>query len=182
MSNYQRGSKHANAAIVVSIDHEKWYDGDLFGGIKLQYEIEKKALQSVVDQGVPLGVPAQRITDYLKNRVGSLPEETSCISPLVPVNLHHIFPKEINDSLMKSLKVFQNKMRGFCDDSAIMTGVETRTSSPLRVLRDSRDLHSTSHKNLYPCGEGAGYAGGITSAAVDGVRVVEKILESILQS
>ncbi|PCJ20280.1 MAG: hypothetical protein COB02_04395 [Candidatus Cloacimonadota bacterium] len=181
MSNYQRGSKHANAAIVVSIDHTKWFANDLFGGIKLQEKIEKKALQWVIDQKQPLGVPAQRMTDYLSYRLGNLPKETSSISPLVAANFHEIFPKEINDSLVKSLKVFQKKMKGFCNHDAVMVGVETRTSSPLRIVRDNKTLFSTSHNNLYPCGEGAGYAGGITSAAVDGVKIVEKILETINQ-
>ncbi|MCO4784176.1 MAG: hypothetical protein KC646_17760 [Candidatus Cloacimonetes bacterium] len=177
MSNYQRGSKHANAAIVVSIDKDKWYPNDLFGGLKLQEEIEQKSLQWVIDQQQPLGVPAQKMKDFISNKIGTLPKETSCISPLVPANFHDIFPEDICNSLQKSLKVFDKKMKGFCDDQAIMVGVETRTSSPLRILRDPKKLHSPSHLNLYPCGEGAGYAGGITSAAVDGVRVVEKIIE-----
>lgn len=180
MSNYQRGSKHANAAIVVSIDKDKWYPDDLFGGIKLQEEIEQKALQWVTNLNQPLGIPAQKIKDFIQNRTGDLPKETSSISPLVPANFHDIFPKEICQSLQKSLKIFDKKMKGFCAEQAVMVGVETRTSSPLRIVRDGKTLSSPSHTNLYPCGEGAGYAGGITSAAVDGVRVVEKIIEANL--
>ncbi len=186
MSNYNRGSAFANSAIVISIDHPKRFGKDLFGGLKFRRALETSAFQAVqktVDRlGLPEksrhAIPAQRVVDFLNRKTGpALP--TSSPSGVLPVRLDQILPPDLTERMMKSLEEFNSKMKGFISDQAQFHGVESRTSCPIRITRSNSDLESVSHAGLYPAGEGAGYAGGITSAACDGVRIADQIAELV---
>ncbi|MCM8530015.1 MAG: hypothetical protein NE330_02545, partial [Lentisphaeraceae bacterium] len=178
MSNYNHGSPFANSGIVISIDKDKWYPGGPLDALKFQDKIERKTQEKVKEAGGTIEVPAQRVIDFLKNQVGEL-GKSSCPSGIIPVNLRDIYPEELTQAFHKAMKNFNRKMPGFVADKAILHGVESRTSSPIRVLRDKVELNSPKFKNLYPSGEGAGFAGGITSAAVDGIKIAESIFESV---
>lgn len=179
MSNFNRGSEFANAAVVVSIDHHEHFGSDLWGGMKLRRKIEQQAFQAIQALGGTKQLPAQRIDDFLSNKSSSLPDKVSSPSGVLPVRLNSLLPKFMVDSLTKSLVKFDKLIPGFAGEQGYFYGVETRTSCPLRVTRDSESLESVSHQGLYPCGEGAGYAGGITSAACDGIRIADKIIEQL---
>jgi uncharacterized FAD-dependent dehydrogenase len=178
MSNYARNSPYANAAVVVSIDHDKMFGKDLFGGMKFRRELELAARALVTSAGGTKQFPAQRVVDFLDRKAGvALP--SSSPSGVVAARLDELLPEAIYRRLASGLDRFQRKMSGFISPHAQFHGVESRTSCPIRVTRDPETLQSTSHRGLYPTGEGAGYAGGITSAAVDGVRVAEAIAQSL---
>ncbi|MGE3262047.1 MAG: NAD(P)/FAD-dependent oxidoreductase [Bacteriovoracia bacterium] len=178
MSNYHRNSPFANAALVVSIDHEKNFGQDLFGGMKLRQQLEQNAFQSVKDAGGTKELPAQKLMDFAAGRSGEAIKGSSP-SGALGVRLDQILPAQIRDRILGSLERFERNMKGFRSDSAQLYGVESRTSCPVRVTRSDDSLESVSHPGLYPAGEGAGYAGGITSAACDGIRIAEKIAEQI---
>lgn len=180
MSNFNRNSPYANAAIVISIDHQKRFGKDLFGGMKFRRALETAAfnsVQSFVEKkgiGNRHAIPVQRAVDFLSGREGpTLP--SSSPSGVVPVRLDQLLPTDLTSCLRESLERFNSKMRGFISDEAQLHGVESRTSCPVRITRNSETLESVSHAGLYPAGEGAGYAGGITSAACDGVKIAEQI-------
>lgn len=175
MSNYNRNSRFANAAIVVSVKHDENFGGDLFGGLKYRQELEAAGLAMVVKAGGTRELPAQRLVDFLDERSGPV-IDTSCPSGVVPARLDQLFNSDFKTHFHEGLKKFDREMRGFISDSALLHGVESRTSCPIRVTRDPGSLQSLSHQGLYPAGEGAGYAGGITSAACDGIRVAEAIV------
>lgn len=178
MSNYNRNSPFANAAIVVSLDHEKLFKKDIFGGLKLRRELEALCYAAVKEQGGTREVPAQITSDFMENKMGGvLP--TSSPSGVVAADFNKILPHFILKPLKKSLLDFDRKMPGFISKHSQLHGIESRTSCPVRIPRNPKTLQSTSHKNLYPAGEGAGYAGGITSAAVDGIRIAEAIVATI---
>lgn len=178
MSNFRRNSPFANAAIVVTVDFEKSFDGELMSGMNFRREIEKLAYQEVQKAGGVQALPAQRVTDFLDRRISPL-LASSCPSGVVPVRLDQIIPQNLYDSLCWGLSSFEKSMMGFTNSQAQFHGVETRTSCPLRITRDPKSLQSVSHQGLYPTGEGAGYAGGITSAACDGIRVAEALIEEL---
>ena len=125
-------------------------------------------------------LPAMYVTEFLSGKLTDLPlPGHSCPSGLFKQDLHHIFSTTITEHLRKALQKFNGKIPGFASYSkAILIAPETRTSAPVAIERDVKTLMSLSHSGLYPCGEGAGYAGGITSAAADGIRVCEAILHS----
>jgi len=179
MSNYSRGSDFANAAIVVSINHHELFGGDLWGGMKLRRELEKKAFEATQKQGGSKQLPAQRVHDFLSNSISALPKKVSSPSGVIPIKFNQILPKFMLDYLTKSLEKFDKLIPGFAGTDGYFYGVESRTSCPLRVTRDPDTLESISHKGLFPCGEGAGYAGGITSAACDGIKIADKIIEQL---
>jgi uncharacterized protein len=178
MSNYNHGSPFANSGIVISIDKDKWYPGGPLDALKFQEKIESKTQEKVKEAGGTIEVPAQRVEDFLKNRVGKL-GKSSCPSGIIPVNLRDIYPSELTGAFHRAMKNFNRKMPGFIADQAILHGIESRTSSPIRILRDKNKLNSPKFTNLYPSGEGAGFAGGITSAAVDGIKIADSIFESL---
>lgn len=175
MSNYHRNSPFANSAIVVSIDHKLSFQ-DVWGGLKLRRELEQRAFQAVKDQGTSRELPAQRLVDFMENRSGEISKGSSP-SGAVATRLDQILPKSLSDRIIEGLTKFESSMPGFIGKEAQLYGVESRTSCPIRVTRSNDTLESTSHKGLYPAGEGAGYAGGITSAACDGIKIAEKIIE-----
>ncbi len=178
MSNYKRNSPFANSGIVITVDHEKMFGSEVYGGFYFRREIETKAFEYSKARGIGKEVPAQKLKDFLSKREGSL-EPSSSTSGVVAAPLHELFPKEIYKRFVQSLQRLDKKMPGFLSDEAQLHAVESRTSCPIRVPRHSESLQSISHAGLYPCGEGAGYAGGITSAAVDGIRVAEAMLTEI---
>lgn len=174
MSNYNRNGQFANSALVITIDHKKIFGDDLFGGMKLRRSLEKKCFDEIKKLGGTKELPVQTTMDFIKNKKGSaLP--TSSPSGVLPVNFHDILPDYMIKPLIEGLKDFNDKMPGFISQESQLHGIESRTSCPLRVPRDPETLLSISHKGLYPAGEGAGYAGGITSAAVDGIKIAESI-------
>lgn len=178
MSNYKRNSPFANAAIVVSVDHHQSFGNDIFGGLKLRKELELRAKSQVMAKGGTKQLPAQTVLGFLENTESPLiPSSTP--SGCVPVRLDSLLPKHITEKLSQSLKKFNHSMPGFISPQSQLLGVETRTSCPVRVVRNVDSLQSISHAGLYPTGEGAGYAGGITSAAVDGVRVADAIFTEV---
>jgi uncharacterized FAD-dependent dehydrogenase len=179
MSNYARNSPYANAAVVVSVDHATFFGNDLFGGLNFRRELELAARGLVTGAGGTRQFPAQRTLDFMDQKLGkALP--SSSPSGVVPARLDTLLPRAIYHRLTQSLETFQNKMAGFLSPSAQFHGIESRTSCPVRVIRDEDSLQSISHTGLYPTGEGAGYAGGITSAAVDGIRVAEAIVTTLV--
>lgn len=179
MSNYHRNSPFANAAMVVSIDHEQRFGKqDLFGGLRFRRGLEQGAYQQVLRSGGTRELPVQGVIDFLKGRGGpALP--SSSPSGVVATRLDQLLPSDLVERLRGSLERFDKQMKGFISPEAQFHGVESRTSCPVRITRDSETLQSISHKGLYPTGEGAGYAGGITSAACDGIRVAEAIVEEL---
>lgn len=178
MSNYNHGSPYANSGIVVSINKEHWYPGGPEEALKFQEKIECKTQAKVAEAGGSIQVPAQKIVDFMSNIAGSV-GKSSCPSGVVAVNLRDVYPEELTGAILVALEDFERKMPGFINSEALLHGVESRTSSPVRILRDGETLHSPKFINLYPSGEGAGFAGGITSAAVDGIRVAQAICNNI---
>lgn len=179
MSNYSRHSPWSNSALVVTVKAGEDFaqnpsdPEEALAGLKWQLSLEHEAWK--MSQGK--AIPAQGVMDYLKGKITQAPlPKTSCPSGIVPAPLHQLYPKYLYEHLCSSLEVFNRQIPGMISKAALLLAPETRTSSPLTVVRDEETLESISHKNLYPCGEGAGYAGGITSAAVDGIRVAERLV------
>lgn len=176
MSNYNRNSPFANAAIVVSVDHQTNFGNDIFGGLKLRRNLETQAFQAVQAAGGTKEIPAQNLMDFVRGRIGKV-NQGSVPSGTKAVRLDELLPPFIRKRLLEGFDKFERSMKGFVTDDAQLYGIESRTSCPIRVTRDDDSLQSLSHKGLFPAGEGAGYAGGITSAACDGVRIAEKIFD-----
>jgi len=173
MSYYRRDSGIANSALVVTVAPSDW-DNTSLGGVNFQEKLERKAFEA--GRG-GYRAPAQLLEDFLAGRRSSeLPNGGVTYKPgVTPANLWEVLPLELTQVLQRGIAEFGRKMRGFVHPSAVLTGVETRTSAPLRIERGP-DYSSVSVRGLYPCGEGAGYAGGIVSSAVDGLRVAETII------
>lgn len=181
MSPSKRNSLYANSGIVTEIRESDYgYLIPKYGvlaGLKYQQEFEEKAF---INGGGNQIVPGQRLTDFIDGKYSNTLGATSYHPGMVSSNMKDWFPDVIYKSLRGGLETFGNKMRGFITDGAMLLGVESRTSSPIRVPRDRDSLEHIQIKGLYPAGEGAGYAGGIVSAGVDGERVAEAIARKIL--
>lgn len=174
MSNSHRNSKYANAGIVVSVsvaDFEREGFRGPLAGLEFQRHWESKAYEL---GGGRFIAPAQSIPDYLAGKMKKKPAGTSYRPGLAHADLNRLFPDRLTQSIKQAIKHFDRKMRGFLSDDGLLIGVESRTSSPVRVTR-GEDLQSVSLKGLYPSGEGCGYAGGIVSSAIDGLRIAEQI-------
>lgn len=174
MSLARRDSPFANSGMVVSVDPEDTADFDREHGILSGIAFQKwmEVLASKTGGGVQKA-PGQRVTDFLNEKIsGSLPD-TSYFPGLTSAPLHEIMPKFIASRMQTGLKKFGKGMRGYITEEAGLLGFETRTSSPLRIPRNEGDLQHPELEGLYPCGEGAGYAGGIISAALDGMKCAE---------
>ena len=179
MSNYHRNSPFANSAVVVSIDHDSRFGTkDVFGGMRFRRSLERAAYDAVLKGGGSHQIPVQNVVSFLEGRDGEAVKSSSP-SGVVHTRLDQLLPADITNRLRHSLEQFNRHMRGFITKEAQFHGIESRTSCPVRVTRDTETLESVSHKGLYPTGEGAGYAGGITSAACDGIRVAEAIVASL---
>ncbi len=171
MSNHNRDSMNANSAIVVTVNKND-YGPHPLDGIKYQEQIESMAYK--INNGK---IPIQLYKDF-KNNIKS--NKFGSVKPVFKgdyefANINDILPIYITNSIKEAIDVFDKKIKGFGMDDAIIAGVETRTSSPVRINRD--DNFQTNIKGIYPCGEGAGYAGGITSSAIDGMKVAEAIIK-----
>ncbi len=172
MSNYARNSRWSNAALVVTVRAGEDYPiDDVLAGHYFQREIEKKAFLASKEVATGREIPTQTLTDFLDNSLKSDLPKTSCPSGIFKYDLRQILPEFIQKGLHEGLTNFDKKMPGFVSNDSILMAPETRTSAPVTILRNRVTFESDSHKGLYPCGEGAGYAGGITSAAVDGIKV-----------
>jgi len=172
MSLSRRDSPFANSGMVVGVEPEDVgadKPGKVLAGIEFQKDLEQRAKKA---GGGGQVAPAQRVTDFLAGRVSKSLPETSYFPGLNSVKLDEVLPKAIGTRLAGGLKKFGRMMRGYTGPDALLIGFETRTSSPVRIPR-GEDLQHPEVKGLYPCGEGAGYAGGIVSAALDGVRCAE---------
>ena len=173
MSYHARDGKNANSAVVVSVNPSD-YGPHPLDGIRFQRELEKKAFQM---GGGNYFAPVQKVEDFLAGRVStSFGDVTPSYVPGVHfADLTKLFPSYITEGLKKGFTEFDRKIKGFASHGAIMTGVETRTSSPVRILRGDH-LESVNVNGVYPAGEGAGYAGGIISSAVDGLKIGEAVI------
>ena len=171
MSYSDRGGDTANAALLVTLKPEDFPDRSTLGGMYWQEEIERKAFS--------LGnntyrAPAQRVEDFLAHRVSERVSGTYRPG-LTPCDLHELYPATITRTLEQAIVALDDQLKGFSAPEAVLTAPETRSSSPVRIVRGENYQGSIS--GLYPCGEGAGYAGGIMSAAVDGMLCAEALMK-----
>ena len=171
MSNHARDSKSANSAILVTVRETDFGSGDVLAGVEIQRELERKTF--LAGRGK---IPVQRYGDFVTGTVsGDLDRFSPSVKgQWVSADVKNILPSFIADGIIEGMEQFGVKMKGFDDGDTLVLGTETRTSSPVRIVRN-RELVSGSLDGLYPCGEGAGYAGGIMSAAMDGLRVALQI-------
>ena len=171
MSNYKRDSRNANSAVIVTVTPEDFKSDDVLSGVEFQRRLEKAAF--IAGNGA---IPYQLFGDFKKNKVsngiGDIIPETK--GRICLADLNEVLPDYICGSLKEGIDAFGNRLEGYSRYDAVILGVESRTSSPVRILRDEN--FESSVKGLFPCGEGAGYAGGITSAAVDGLKLAEEII------
>ncbi|MDO4182667.1 MAG: FAD-dependent oxidoreductase [Coriobacteriia bacterium] len=196
MSYHARAGENANAAVLVGLDPEDFPGEDVLAGMELQRAVEREAYQMALRQGAPAyAAPAQTVGDFLAHEGGN---PSTTVTPTYSrgvtwANLHDCLPPLIAQSLEEALPLFDRKLHGFAHPQAVLTGVEARSSSPVRVVRDASlqaffaaDANAqgvncaTVSTGVYPCGEGAGYAGGIVSAAADGLRVAQQICRELV--
>lgn len=175
MSYHDRSGQNANSAIVVTVSKEDYGDGTPLSGVEFQRKLEEAAYQAGNGQ-----IPVQYFGDFCENRVSDHFSETR---PQMKGsyrfgNVRGIFPEEIASSIEQGIYAFDRKIHGFAAKDALLSGVESRTSSPIRITRN--DNMTSSIDGIYPCGEGAGYAGGITSAAIDGMKTAEIIAKNYM--
>lgn len=177
MSPSRRDSKFANSGIVMSVeegDYKQFEKQGALSGLFFQNSIEKLACEIA---GGNQSAPAQRLLDFTEKRFSPSLLDTSYQPGLKSVQMSEVLPKFITDGLRQGFKNFGSKMRGYLTNEAQIVGVESRTSSPVKVPRDKDSLEHTQISRLFPCGEGAGYAGGIVSAAMDGERCAEAVFK-----
>lgn len=174
MSKFARDGENANSAVLVNVTPDDFRGDSPLEGIYFQKELEEKAFKL---GGKNYFAPIQRVEDFLKN------VKTTYIGEIKPTykpgvtfaKLQEILPEFVTNTLKEALPYFDKKIKGFANPDAILSGVETRSSSPVTIVRDKETLMSNI-QNLYPCGEGAGYAGGIMSASIDGIKCAIKIV------
>lgn len=179
MSPSRRDSKYANSGIVVAVDERdfnSYKDHGPLAGLYFQSEIEKRACEVA---GGTQTAPAQRLVDFVEGRVSSSLLDSSYQPGLSSVDMGDILPSFISKALKEGFKSFGKKMKGYLTNDAQIVGVESRTSSPVKIPRDKETLEHPEIKGFYPCGEGAGYAGGIVSAAMDGERCAMAVVGSV---
>lgn len=193
MSRFARDGRNANSAVLVGVGPEDFESDHPLAGVELQRRVEHAAYQAALDAGgKPYQAPAQTVGDFL----GGVPSKgpaagKRAVKPtyargVVWCDLRECLPPFVSDAIAQALPLLDRRLRGFADPAAVMTGVEARSSSPVRIVREAdyqAHLPQTPAvpSGLYPCGEGAGYAGGITSAAIDGLRVALAIAEELAE-
>ena len=179
MSQYSRNERNANSAIVVGIDPERDYPNHPLAGIDLQRQLETLAFEL---GGKDYSAPAQTIGDFLKGKPDSeLGDVKPSYTPGITLtDLSKALPDFAVDAIREAIPAFNKKIKGFSSDDGLLTGVETRTSSPISIKRN-KEFQSINTKGLFPAGEGAGYAGGILSAGIDGIKVAEAVAKSMLK-
>ena len=170
MSYQARDSRNANSAMIVTVTPEDFPDKGVLGGVEFQRDLEKKAWE--LGEGK---IPVQLFGDFCKNQASeALGEVTPCMKgEYILTNVRSVLPKAVGDSIEEGVRAFGKRISGFDREDALLSGIESRTSSPVRIVRD-QEL-TANMAGIYPCGEGAGYAGGITSAAMDGIKVAETV-------
>ncbi len=175
MSYHARDSKNANSAIIVTISPEDYGTDHPLNGMYFQRELEKKAFHE--GKGA---IPVQRFEDFCKNQET---KELGIVKPQMKggyklANVRNIFPEDISSSIENGIKSFDKQIENYSHPDVVLSGVESRTSSPVRITRNEQ--YQVENTGIYPCGEGAGYAGGITSAAIDGIKVAEAIGKNLM--
>lgn len=175
MSNYKRDSETANSAIIVTVD-SRIYGEHPLDGLKYQEKLESKAYN--IGNG---DIPIQQLDDYFENKKSELINNNilKIKGSFALSNLNELLDKELNIAIKEALNIFDNKIKGFKSDDAILAGIESRTSSPIRISRDEN--FEANIKGIYPAGEGAGYAGGITTSAIDGIKIAEAVAKNIIK-
>ena len=172
MSNYARSGLNANSALIVPVTSADFHSDDPLSGVEFQRDLERKAF---IAGGADYSAPVQLVGDFLANKKSTA---FGLVQPTYPgtrfAEMNKILPAPIISSVALAIKDMDKKLRGFADKNAVLTAVESRTSSPVRIERQE-NLTSPFASNLYPCGEGAGYSGGITSSSADGLRVADEI-------
>lgn len=175
MSNFLRDKENANSAVLVNVTPDDFENNSPLGGIYFQKDLEEKAF---VLGGSNYCAPVQRVQDFLDNKksefIGSV--RPSYLPGYTLSNLNEILPNFVSSTLKEGLLYFDTKLSGFANPDSILTGVETRSSSPVKIFRNENLVSNIS--GIYPCGEGAGYAGGIMSAAVDGIKCALAIVST----
>lgn len=178
MSYFDRGGKNANSALLIEVYPEDLDDSNVLSGVEFQRRLEEKAF---IAGGSNYFAPVQKIGDILKGigstSIGNI--EPTFKPGVTPCDFKEIFPTFIYESIRLGITEMNKKIKGFGDENGLLTAVESRSSSPIRIIRDKETLQSIKFKGLYPCGEGCGYAGGIVSAGVDGIKCAEAIINSL---
>ncbi len=178
MSNSARSSRWANAGVVVQIEPEdvpsSYLSAGCFSLMDWQRDIERAMF---LRTSHPMAAPAQRMTDFCKGRISSSLPQTSYFPGAIPSPLHTLLPSHVSGRLKKAFPLVERNLRGYFSPDALLLGVESRTSSAVRIVRDPQTLEAVGMPGLYPCGEGAGYAGGIVSSAIDGIRCAQNVSE-----
>ncbi|WP_420386535.1 NAD(P)/FAD-dependent oxidoreductase [Roseivirga sp.] len=178
MSPSRRDSKYANSGIVTAIeleDVQAYSEHGPLAALAFQQQIEQRAFAVA---GQTQAAPAQRMIDFVQNKVSSQLNDTSYQPGLVSVSMNKVLPAHIHERLRTAFKAFGKKMKGYYTNEAQIVGVESRTSSPVRIPRDKETCEHVQVKGLYPCGEGAGFAGGILSAAMDGEKCADMLIKT----
>jgi hypothetical protein len=174
MSRFARDGEFANAALVVPVGPKDFGPGR-FAGLHFQEEIEQAAFHLTGS----FAAPAQRADDFVADRLGRAPERTSYPLGVVPARFSEILPRPVYRSIVRALAItFDRTLRGFAGERGSVLGPETRVSSPVRLLRNPDTRESVATPRLFPIGEGSGYAGGIVSSALDGLRTARTIIET----
>ncbi len=173
MSEYARDGENSNSALLVGIEPENFGSDHPLAGIELQRKIEKTAFEL---GGGDYSAPCQTIGDFLNNTPSKKLSyvKPTCATGVTPGDIRKVLPEKVTDVMAKAIVKMDNSLKGFALADGVLTAPETRSSAPVRILRD--DLYQANIRGLYPCGEGAGYAGGIVSAAVDGIRCAHAVL------
>ena len=175
MSNFARDGENSNSALLVNVTVEDYYKNSPLDGMYFQEELEKKAFEL---GGENYNAPAQRVADFLN---GLKTEKFGKIKPtykpgVTGADLNGILPEFVSETMKEAILEFDKRLHGFAENDAVLTGVETRSSSPVQITRNKETLNSVNIEGLYPCGEGAGYAGGIMTAAIDGLKCAIKVI------
>lgn len=176
MSNFARDGKNSNSALLVNVTVEDYYKNSPLDGMYFQEDLEQKAFEL---GGGNYNAPAQRVEDFIEGRKT---EKFGKIKPtympgVTEADLNKILPEFVTETMKEAIIELDKKLHGFADKDAVLTGVETRSSSPVQIIRDKDSLNSVNVKGLYPCGEGAGYAGGIMTSAIDGLKCAIKVCQ-----
>jgi uncharacterized FAD-dependent dehydrogenase len=176
----KRNNPYANSGIVVTVEEKNTQAYKKYGPLAAMYFQESVEQKAFIEGGGRLVAPAQRMIDFSQNKSSASLPHCSYLPGIHPADLKGVLPSFVHQSLQIAFKEFGKKMKGYFTNDAVVVATESRTSSPVRIPRDNDSLQHLQIKNLYPCGEGAGYAGGIVSAAMDGEKVASQIAKVLL--
>ncbi len=173
MSEWARDGENSNSALLVNVYPEDFPSDHVLAGFELQRQMEQKAF---ILGGGDYCAPCQLVGDFLENRKSTALSfvRPSCPTGVTPSDIRQVLPKKVTDTMAQAIVEMDKRLHGFALKDAVLTAPETRSSSPVRILRD--DIYQTNVRGLYPCGEGAGYAGGIVSAGVDGIKCAHAVM------